>query len=376
MNTQAKTILILAGEASGDLLGSQLALELLKQNPNLKLIGMGGSKMAAAGVDIAVNSDDLAVVGALEILKHLGKIRAAFKVIKNILRNNPPDLIIPIDYPGFNLRIAKTAKKAGIKVLYYVSPQIWAWRYSRIKHIKKYIDRMAVLFSFEEKMYQKENMPVSFVGHPIIDIAKASNSKEQTYARYQLDPTRPVIALLPGSRHSEITRLLSVIMQSCELIRKQQPNVQFVLPLASSITLDEIKVHCTENITLVENDTYNILNIADAAITASGTATLEIALLEVPMSIIYKVNFLTYEVGRRILTVDHIGLCNLVAEQEVAREFIQHTVTPESIAAETLKLLNDQDYRSAVLNKLQVVKQNLGQSGGSERVATVATSML
>ena len=226
-----KTIYISAGEASGDLLASQLATALLAKDPDLSLIGMGSRKMQAAGVDIRINSDDLAVTGLWEPIKHLPQIYAAFKKIKKILRDEKPALIILVDYPGFNLRLAKIAKKLGIKVMFYVSPQIWAWRYKRIHHIRKYIDHMAVLFKFEEAIYQKENVPVSFVGHPLADSVKPTSNRTDVLAKYNLDSNKPIIAIMPGSRRNEIAYLMPILKQAIALLKAQLPEAQFVLPL-------------------------------------------------------------------------------------------------------------------------------------------------
>ena len=369
-------ILMVAGEASGDLLGAHLATALLALRPNLKLIGMGGKQMRAAGVDVFIDADKLAVVGVWEVLKHAGDIFAAMKALKKLFNTNPPDLVIFIDYPGLNLRLAKHAKRAGIKVLYYVSPQIWAWRYGRIKKIKRYVDQMAVLFAFEETLYQKEQMPVSFVGHPLVDIATPTLAQTATAAQFQLDINKPVIALFPGSRHSEISRLMPTLMAAVTLIKQQLPAAQFVLPLAPSLSSADLHAHLIPSIQIIENNTYNLLSLCDAAITASGTATLEIALQQVPMVIIYKVSPLTYWLGTKLINVPYIGLCNLVAEENVALELIQHHANADTIAHETLRLVRERAYRQEVLQKLAQVKKKLGKGGGSEKTAHVALNML
>ncbi len=242
MNTQSpKKILILAGEASGDLLASQLCQSLQTKFSAIELFGMGGKQMHAAGVDILVDSDQLAVVGGLEILTHLSDIRATFKTIKKTIKTKNPDLVILVDYPGFNLRIAKFAKKYGCKVLFYVSPQIWAWRYRRIHHIKKYIDRMAVLFSFEEAIYKNKNIPVSFFEHPLVDSVAPNMTRENAYQTFQLDPNKPIVALFPGSRKQEVSRMLPLMMRAIPKIQQSVPAAQFVLPLANSISTSNIE---------------------------------------------------------------------------------------------------------------------------------------
>lgn len=375
-NQSTQRILIVAGEASGDLLGAHLAKAILSQQPNIQLIGMGGSQMQAAGVDILIDSDKLAVVGAWEVLVHLGDILFAMRILKKLFEKNPPDLVIFIDYPGFNLHMAKHAKRANIKVLYYVSPQIWAWRYNRIKKIKKNVDHMAVLLAFEEKLYQKENMPVSFVGHPLVDIATPTVAQTQAATQFHLDTNKPVIALFPGSRHSEIARLLPVMISAVQLIKEQIPDAQFVLSLASSLSHDDLREHLITSIQVIENNTYNVLPLCDAAITASGTATLEIALHQVPMVIIYKMAPLSYWLGTKLIKTPFIGLCNLVAEEKVALELIQHSAIADKIAHEIIRLIREQQYRQATLHKLARIKHKLGGGGGSQKAAKVALDML
>ena len=369
-------ILMIAGEASGDLLGAHLAKAIQALHPNIALLGMGGYHMRHAGVEIMIDADPLAVTGIWEILKHIGAIFSAMRTLKKLFKIDPPNLVIFIDYPGFNLHLAKFAKKTGVKVLYYVSPQIWAWRYGRIKTIKKYIDCMAVLFAFEEKLYQKENMPVHFVGHPIVDIAIPTLAPHLAYQHFHLNPNQPIIALLPGSRRNEISALMPIMMTAVRCIQKKIANAQFVLPLASSITLEDIQPYLMPEIQVIENNTYNLLPLCHAAITASGTATLEIALHNVPMVIIYKIAALSYWLGTQLIRVPFIGLCNLVAEEQVAKELIQKDATAHTIANEIIRLLQETVYRQSICNKLSRVKEKLGGGGGSHKAAKIALDML
>ncbi len=260
--------------------------------------------------------------------------------------------------------------------MFYVSPQIWAWRYGRINHIKKYIDRMVVLFSFEETMYKKENMPVSFVGHPLIDSAVPTIKSDDAYERFSLDPDKPIIALFPGSRKQEITRMLPIIMSAVPNIKTSIPDAQFILPLANSLSRTDIESFITSDIKIIEDDTYNALSICNAAIAVSGTVTLEIALQRVPMVIIYKMAPLSYWLAKRFIKLKHIGLCNIVAETEVAKELIQHDANAQRIANETIRLLVDQHYQQEIMEKMAKIKENLGSGGGSMRAANVATDLL
>lgn len=376
MKPYEKQILIIAGEASGDLLGAHLAKSLSFLDPQLRLAGMGGKKMREAGVDIFIEAEKLAVVGVLEIISQLGNILAARCSLKNRFKTDRSDLVIFIDYPGFNLHMAKQAKKAGIKVLYYVSPQIWAWRYSRIKKIKKYVDHMAVLFPFEEELYQRENISVSLVGHPLIDIAVPSLSREKVYQKFGLSAETPIISLFPGSRYQEITRLLPVIISATRFIKRRIPNAQLVLLLAPNFSSRNVQNFLFPDIKIIKDNTYNILSVCDAAIAVSGTVTLEIALYQVPFVILYKVNPITYWLGKRLIRIPFIGLSNLIAEERITSEFIQHQATPQAIANEICRLLEDRSYRQSCLDKLKLLRTKLGDGGASLKAAQLALKII
>ncbi len=369
-------IFISAGEASGDLLASDLTQALLKQQSNLLISGMGGQLMQQAGVNIIQDGNEVALVGVIEIIKHLKTLRRVFNKIKNHLAATQPDLVILVDFPGFNLRLAKIAKAMGIKVLYFVSPQIWAWHYGRIKKIKQYVDHMAVLFQFEETLYQKENMPVSFVGHPLMQLVKKTASKEQLYQQYQLNPAQPIVALFPGSRCTEIERLLPIIRDTLPLIQARLPQTQFILPLANSLSIETLQPWLTPEMRIIENNTYNILQVCDAAIAASGTVTLEIALSRVPLVITYKLSKLTHLLSKLVVKVKNIGLCNIVAQEQVAKEFLQYRAKPSAIANETIKILTDHHYRQNILNKLDSIPSKLGDGHCANKTAALALRML
>ncbi|AUJ58663.1 lipid-A-disaccharide synthase [Coxiella-like endosymbiont of Amblyomma americanum] len=376
MDVYEKKIMIIAGELSGDLFGSHLAKSLKSLAPQLRLFGIGGKKMKEVGVELFVEIEKLAVVGISEIITKLSDILKAWYLLKHRLETDQPDLIILIDYPGLNLHIAKQAKKIGIKVLYYISPQIWAWRYNRIKKIKKYVDHMAVLFSFEEKLYQRENVPVSLVGHPLIDIAIPTLSREIVYKKLGLSAENISIGLFPGSRYHEITRLLPVIISATRLIKNCIPNVQLILSLASNASLLYIQNYELLDIKIDVDNTYNVLSICDAAIAVSGTVTLEIALYQVPFVILYKVSPFTYWLSKQLIRVPFIGLPNLIAKEYIVPEFIQHQATPQAIADEICLLLKDYSYRKSFLDKLLSLRDRLGGSGASIKTAKLALKML
>ncbi|MBS0350614.1 MAG: lipid-A-disaccharide synthase [Proteobacteria bacterium] len=370
-------VFLIAGEASGDLLGADLAKQLFQMQPDIQLLGLGGKQMRQAGVEIVFDNELMNIVGWWEVIKNLKVIRQAMLTIKKQLKINRPDLIILIDYPGFNLRIAKIAKRLGIKVLYYVSPQIWAWKYQRIHTIRECVDHMAVLFQFEEAIYRREKVPVTFVGHPLTALVKASDSKEAVYQRYHLNPAQPIIALFPGSRMQELRRMMPEIISAIQKIKERSPDAQFVLPLAPTLKQQVLLTYFNDQkILIIKNDTYNILSVCNAAIVKSGTGTLEVALSQVPLMIIYKGSYINYWIARLLVKVKQIGLCNIVAQKTIAREFIQHQVTPETIATETLRLLNDANYRQNMLNQLAELKQNFGDRNTSSQVAKIAINLL
>ncbi len=377
-NSNKTTIFISAGESSGDLLGADLARALFQKNPALKLTGMGGTRMQGAGVDVVFDSKQLSVVGALEVIRHLPRILSTLHRIKKYLRDTKPNLIILIDFPDTHFRIMKYAKKLGIPVLYYVSPQIWAWRSGRIKQIKKYVDHMAVLFSFEEKIYRDANVPVTFVGHPLADIAKSSLSKEDAYAFFNLDSKNPIIALFPGSRHSEMQNHLSVIIESTNEIAKKIPKAQFVLVLADHFDEKQIREKLPQTIKIIRHHLYDLLQITDAAMAVSGTVTLEIALMQVPLCIIYKMSEFSFWLAKKLIQLKQIGLCNIVLEKMVAKEFIQNNANAQLIAAEIVKLISDQTYRDQIKADLSEIKNKISiqPEQSSEKVSEIALRLL
>lgn len=376
MIVDRKHIFISTGEASGDLLGGNLAKALFDVNPNLKIVGMGDRNMREAGVELIEDLSKMGVVGVFEIFRHLKGIYQVSKKVKLYLKEHRPDLVVLVDYSGFNLNIAKYAKKLGLRVLFYVSPQIWGSRYGRIKRIRRYVDHMAVLYQFEEGIYQRENIPVTFVGHPLTDIAMPTLSQTDVFKQLSLNSEHPVIALFPGSRTQEVTRLLPIILEAKTLIQKAIPDAQFALPIASTLDKTAVKAQLHDDITIVDNDTYNLLSITDAAIAASGTATLEIALMNVPLTILYKLSTLTYCAAMCITKTRHIGLCNIIAQEIVAQEFLQHNATPQNIASEVIKLLLDEQYRGAVKQKLAKIRGKLGAGQSAKKAATVVFEML
>jgi lipid-A-disaccharide synthase len=371
--------LIVAGEASGDLHGSKLVKESLLIDPDLTFFGIGGRKMREEGVEILVDASEMAVVGLVEILSHFRVIYRAYSLLKKIIRTSPPDLLILIDYPEFNLRLAKVAKSAGVKVLYYISPQVWAWRVGRVKKIGRLVDMMAVVFPFEVPFYEREGVPVTFVGHPLVDTVKPSMDRSEAFDRFGLDPTRKIVGLFPGSRRGEIKNLLATIIDAAVILHREHPELQFILPLAPSLAKSDIEPYLETaplEVKVVEGEVYDVMQVCDAIISVSGTVTLEAALMETPMVIIYRVSPLSYEIGKRLIKVDHIGLCNIVAGERIVKELIQDDADPEPIAAETSRLLNDKEYAEEMRTRLRQVRSRLGKGGGAANVARVVIGML
>ena len=299
--------------------------------------------------------------------------------LKQFLERERPDLLILIDFPDFNLRLAKFAHQRGIPVLYYISPQVWAWRPGRVKLIARWVKKMVVFFAFEVPIYKAAGVDVECVGHPLLDVVKPALPKEETAKQLGLDPRKPILGLLPGSRSQELERLLPVLLDTARLLHQEIPDLQFVIPLAPGLTRTSVSRWMNNAwvpVKLAEGQTYDVMNLSDLLIMASGTATLEAAILEKPMVIIYKVSSLSYWIGRALVRVKHIGLVNLVAGKGIAPELIQKDASPERIAREALRILTDPNLRQGMTESITQVRKNLGEPGAVQRAARIVTSML
>jgi len=372
-------IMLSAGEASGDQHAASLFLELKKLIPEAKAIGMGGARMREVGVEIRYDSTAIAVIGTVEVIKHYGEIKRALELMKAIAAGEKPDLLICVDYKEFNFRLAKSAKAAGVKVLFYVSPQVWAWRPGRVKKYGEAVDHMAVIFPFEVPFYEAHHIPVTYVGHPLAGEVVPTVPKAEALAEFGLDGDGPVIGLLPGSRANEIKRLLPVILQTVELLARRFPKARFVLNQASSVTDDMLAPYlkqCPVAVTAIQGRNYDVLQCCDAVVTVSGTATLEVALAGVPMAIIYQVAPLTYWLGRWLISIQFIGLPNILAGKGIVREFIQHEANADAIAGEIGRIIEDPAYAEQIRQDLRTVKDLLGAGGGSANLARLAAEML
>ncbi|MFT3742127.1 MAG: lipid-A-disaccharide synthase [Gammaproteobacteria bacterium] len=369
-----KRVLIISGEASGDHHAAELVKAVHQLDPTVHFLAMGGEKLRAAGAEIIVDSKPLAVVGAIEILRHIVPIFKAWRTVRRTIRQTPLDLVVLIDYPEFNLQMAKAAKKAGVKVLYYITPQVWAWKQKRLKTIRERVDKVLVIFPFEQPFYQRAQIPVEYVGHPLAGKVQPTQLSTAMREQLKIAPTDRAIGLLPGSRQGELRRLLPVILQAAELLLAQHPNLVFILPLASSLEVSDIQpylVNASLPLKIISDskDHYNALQLCEAAIVTSGTATLEVALLGIPMVIIYKVAASTYHIVKRIIKIPYIGLCNIVAEKKVVQELIQHDANSTQIAAEIQHILTDTAYQTSMRAELNTLKNKLGDGEGAQRAA-------
>lgn len=377
----AKNILVVAGEASGDLHAGHLVRQLKTIRPDLSFFGLGGKNMRDAGVKVASDLTELAVVGFFEILKNYGIFKKFFRGILERTDALKPEAAILVDYPGFNLRLAKELKKRGVKVVYFISPQVWAWGKKRIAFIKRHVDLMLVLFKFEETLYSDGRFNVKFVGHPLLDIVRPSSSRLRLLEEIGFKTQFKTIALLPGSREAEVRRHLGVMLEAARRIHAGATNTQFLVCRAGTLprqlfkdTLDRTKIDFPYKI--LDNRTYDGLEASDFAIVASGTATLETAILNRPMIIIYKVATLTYLLARMCVKIPHIGLVNVVAGEKIVPELIQFEATGKKIAETALRLLGDKNALEKIHAELYALKNTLGIPGASARAASEIAKFL
>jgi len=374
-----KKVLIVAGEASGDAHGGRLVTAALAKDPTVHFYGVGGNNMREAGVDIQIDAAELAVVGLWEVIAHRKVIFAALNNLKEQLKSSPPDLLLLIDYAEFNLKLAEFAKSIGIKVLFYISPQVWAWRQGRVNKIRDCVDTMAVIFHFEKEFYLKHNVPAKYVGHPLSHNVKATMTKTEFLEKHNIDASHNIIGLFPGSRKSEIKRLLPIILKSADLLKSENPNRDFLLPLASTLTKQDIEPYLANtdlNILVIENDTFNVMNACDVIVTVSGTVTLEIALIGTPLIIINKVSWLTYLIVKRMIKIPYIGLCNIVANKLIADELIQSQASPLNIAKHIEELFQNKEIYKKKKEALGLIHQLLIDAPADISISDLTLEML
>ena len=374
----SRNIMVVAGEASGDMHAATLVRALKRLEPNYRYYGVGGKKLQEEGVELVANSAEMAVVGLTEVFF---KLPAIIKVMNSLTRSfqeMKPAIIILVDYPDFNLVLARRAHARGIKVFYYISPQIWAWRKGRIKTIREIVDKMAVILPFEASLYRSAGLDAEYVGHPLLDMIPPLTSAQEARERLGLRRDVKTVSLLPGSRPGEVKRLLPICLQAAVEMQHQQ-DLQFIMPLANTLSRELVEsITQTYNlkITVIPNAIYDILAASDLAIVASGTATLEAGLMETPMIIIYRVSWLTYLLGRLFIKVKNIGLVNIIAGQTIVPELIQRSANPERLASLAECLLGDEEARSAMKIALSKLRSLLGAPGAADRAAQLAAGLL
>jgi lipid-A-disaccharide synthase len=366
-------LLLSCGEASGDLYAGALTRELLALDPTIRVAGLGGPQFAAAGGELIDDYRELSVTGLTEWIPKLPRLLAARRRLVEAAQTEKPDALVLIDFSGFNFRLAPAIKALGVPVIYYISPQIWASRPKRIETIRRIADRMLVIFPFERAIYEKAGIPVEFVGHPLIDLAKPSATREQFLGARGLTPSAPTIAILPGSRPNEVSRILPDLAAAAELIRGAVPGAQFLVaraPHLDDALFGAVKDRASVTpFTVVEGDTDTVLASADVTLTASGTATVQAALHDTPMVVVYRMAPLSYQLARRVVRLESIAMVNLIAGEKLVPELIQDAFTPDAVAREAISLLTDRDRAGRIRAGLAAVRERLGGRGGSERAA-------
>jgi len=368
----AKSILIVSGEPSGDLHASNLVKDLKALKTDLEFFGLGGSFCKEAGVDIEFDIKKLSVIGLVDVLTNIFTISKVFRGILKKIDSKKTDLAILVDYPGFNLRLAKELKKRGIPVIYYISPQVWAWGENRINILKECVAKILVFFKFEEDLYKKNGINSEFVGNPLLETVKTTLQRDETFKKYNLSKGKPVIALLPGSRVTEVKTLLKIMIGSAEIIAGGLSGAQFVVAKYKNLPMalyEETIKGSPLDIRIADGDAYNILSVSDFAIVASGTATLETAIIGTPFVLTYRVGLINYIAYKIVAKIKVLGLVNVIAGRVIVPEFLQYDSTPEKIARESLNILRDGSKKAAMVSALARVKSSLGSPGASKRAA-------
>jgi len=376
----SKKVLIVAGEASGDLHGGNLLRAAGVLCPHLEFFGVGGEGMKQAGCRLIFPSDELSVMGLVEVFSQLPRLLKRFHQLKNLLQGPMrPDLLILIDFPDFNLRLAKVAQRVGVPVLYYISPKVWAWRRGRARTIAARVDRLALIFPFEPEIYRPLGVVADYVGNPLLDEFVAAQSQGALLQRLAATDRPQLVGIFPGSRKSELRYIFPTLLETARRLHQRKPELKFLLPVAPSLPREffQDKLQGTGlPIALVDENIYQVAATCDAILCVSGTVTLQIALVGTPLAIVYKVAPLSYAIGRRLIKIPYAGLPNIIAGKEIAREFIQGAATPANLTAELLRLLDDRAYAARLRQDLAAVKQAMGGPGCSARVAKTAAEMV
>lgn len=371
-------LFVVAGEASGDAHAARVIEAIQAREPTSFIEGVGGVRMQQAGVSMLHDHSELAVMGLVEVIKRYPAIKRIFNNVVQHLERQPPDLLVLVDYPGFNLKLAKKAHKMGIPVMYYISPKVWAWRAGRIKDIQRYVDHMAVLFPFEETLYQQHGVPVTCVGHPLVDAVKSELSPSQAREKFGLPVNQRVIGLFPGSRRSEVDVLLPIMLAAAKRIQQRHFDFNLVLPLAPGLDPQMLEKHLQETslpVYVVKDDFYDVIKSCDAIVAASGTVTLEIALLGVPHLIVYKVSPLSYRILSRLVKIPYVGLCNIVTGKNIVAELLQDDASAVHLEQKLAALVSHPQSRESATQIQQEVRDALGPSGAAENTARLILEM-
>jgi lipid-A-disaccharide synthase len=385
-------VMIVAGEASGDLHGSRLIASMLHRNPALNFCGIGGPEFKKCGVELLYDASNIAVVGIFEVVSHLSHIIKAQRVLRRRLTEKPPRLLILIDFPDFNLVLARKAKKLGVPVFYYISPQVWAWRSGRVKTINRLTDAIGVILPFEEAYYRERGVEKAhYVGHPLLDTVVSAMSREEFCSAHDIDPRRTLIGILPGSRRREIRSLLPEFLLAAEKFKQNCPgDPVFLIPKAPTIEAEELfssgigGADSRLDVRVIADNRYELMAASDAIVAASGTVTLEIVLLDTPMVVAYKLSPMSYRLGRLLVRLGqfplaklgYFSLVNLIAGRQVVQELLQDEATAEALAAELHRLVYDHPHRERQLSEFKKVREKLGERGASERAARLAAKLM
>ncbi len=375
----AVPMMVVAGEASGDKHGAKLATALRALRPEMSFdfFGAGGDEMRQAGIETYVDAREVAIMGALEVAKSLPKFLRVFRRLRDAANERQPRLVILIDWPEFNLRLAKRLRRDGHRVVYYISPQIWAWRSYRINAIKRDIEKMLVILPFEKDYYERNGVEVDYVGHPLLDSVRVTDPRQEFCSRNNLDPIKPIIAMLPGSRRSELKYILPPMIEAVKLLNRSQPHYQFILPLALTLARDEIASQIgSTDLRVIDRDTYNAIAASDLAIVASGTATLETAIIGAPLIVVYRASQLNWRIFRPLINTPFVGMPNLIAGKEVAPELLQDDLNGETLANLITEFLSDPARLQRSRADLAEVRKRLGEANASERAASKILELL
>jgi lipid-A-disaccharide synthase len=374
-------LMVVAGERSGDLHASRIIASLRKLSPSIEVFGVGGERMLRSGAEILTDMTGLAVVGLAEVVRKYFAFRRLFHSLLEVARERRPDAVLLVDYPGFNLRLAPAMKSLGIRVVYFVSPQVWAWGENRVHKMRKCVDKMIVVFDFEVPIYERAGIDVAFVGHPLVEVLVPTMSREEFRTKTGIPPDARVVAMLPGSRLQEVSRHVPIMGRAADLIRRKVPGAEFLLPAASEELAGEcqrlLRRHrVSAPVTILRDGGYDAVASSDAAIVSSGTATLETGCLGVPLVVVYKVSPLTYLIARRLVTISNIGLINIIAGRTIAPEFVQRHARPERIADEIVRFLTDAALHESVRRQLGEVRAKLGSPGASQKAARIILDVM